>query len=61
MPLKSELKKVIKANTQYTAVKIWKPELSENMVGDITMTIEISVRKKNRNNSSKSKIVNPKS
>ena len=46
MTFKSELKKVITANTKYVAVKTWKPEIDENFAGEITMRIEITVRKK---------------
>ena len=48
MAFKAELKKVITANTKYNAVKVWKPEISENYAGDITMILEITVRKKKR-------------
>jgi hypothetical protein len=48
MAFKSELKRVITANTKYTAVKVWKPEISENFMGEMTMMLEISVRKKRK-------------
>ena len=50
MALKSELKKAITANTKYVAVKVWKPEVDENFAGEMTMRIEITVRKKKSKN-----------
>jgi hypothetical protein len=49
MALKSELKKVIAANTKYNAVKVWNPEISgEDFDGTKTMRIEITIRKKKK-------------
>jgi hypothetical protein len=56
MALKSAIKKAITANTKYTAVKVWKPEISENYAGEMTMTLEITIRKKNRKSHNYAKI-----
>ena len=49
MKLKSEIKKVITANTNDTAFKVWKPEIcSEDLDRTQIMTLEITVRKKKR-------------
>jgi hypothetical protein len=49
MSFKSEIKKAITANTKYTAVKVWKPEIEDSgLLGgeETVMTIEVTVRKK---------------
>lgn len=44
--LKSDIRKAINTNTKYTTIKVWRPEIHENMAGEIWMTIEIEVRKR---------------
>jgi hypothetical protein len=44
--LKSEIRKAVNNNTKYTAIKVWNPVIDEYMSDEITMTIEINVRKK---------------
>lgn len=46
MALKAEIKKAITAHTKYTAVKVWKPVISEYLDNIHVMIIEITVRKK---------------
>ena len=44
--LKSDIRKAITANTKYRAIKVWKPEIDENMAGQTWMSIVILVKKK---------------
>ena len=46
MALKADIKKAITANTNYIAVKVWKPEVDEYSDGSFVMRIEINVRKR---------------
>jgi hypothetical protein len=47
--LKSEIRKAITKNSRYVAIKVWKPEYSENFANEGSLTIEVTVRKKKRN------------
>lgn len=44
--LKSEIKKAITNNSKYTAGRVWKVEVTENLAEEMTMWIEVSVKKK---------------
>ncbi len=62
MAFKAEIKKAITNNSRYVAIKVWKPEYDENMLGEGTLRIEVTVRKRKRkrNKQVKSAMASPK-
>jgi len=47
--IKSEIKKAITKNsTKYIATKVWPINVSENLLGECTMWIEVTVKKRKR-------------
>lgn len=54
MSLKTEIKKTISQHSnKYTAKKVWKIEESENLAGEVTLWIEVSVAKKSKSDKRK--------
>jgi hypothetical protein len=49
MALKAELRKAITKNSRFIAIKVYKPEHHQYGAGRDTITIEVEVRKKKRN------------
>ena len=57
MAFKSEIRKAITNNSPFVAIKVWKPEYTENFAGEGSLTIEVNVRKKTRKERKQSKVV----
>ena len=48
MSLKTEIKKAITTNSKFVAKKVWPIKRDENIHGDITMMIEVTVKRKSK-------------